>query len=593
MEGATGVADRLLWLRKNAGDAYEWADIPTLVGAAKGVLPVWNVMDHGATGLGVANDQPAIQRAIDACTAAGGGIVYLPKGTYLVGGHASLATTALSLQSHVWLMGAGANVTTVRLANGADASVVSCKEADTDLGVSDLTIDGNRTQQTLTVSGFRFHASIRGFVRRCVIKECRHYGIAFGYTEPNRDPVTDSVIEDVEIFNCGTAGAGDGIDAKKSLRNTFRNISIHDVEQRGLDVRGQDNTYVNISVRNCGATGLSFRGFGDAPESQLRTGAINCYAINCGSHGFWVDADSELTGLDRGRQSLVNCYAIGNGGRGFYLGGTNVDIRLTNCVAESNGSHGYNLNVDNVTSFRASLVNCLAIDNTLDGFISAANSHGDTVVGCVALNNDGDGFQIDGTAQVLEACSASGNGAAGFNILGASHVFTGCRTEANVGTSFFLNTADDCVVQGGAFQADAADNAIRVNNGADRNTLIGNTLRGAGLGVVIVATAVGTKVLDNNLNGISGTKVSNAGSGTIFRNNTGYVSENKGVTSVADGGTIAHGLATTPTKYGATASVAGEFVSITAVGATTLTVAIKKHDNTAGTTQNVAWWAEL
>jgi hypothetical protein len=44
---------------------------------------------------------------------------------------------------------------------------------------------------------------------------------------------------------------------------------------------------------------------------------------------------------------------------------------------------------------------------------------------------------------------------------------------------------------------------------------------------------------------------------------------------VADGGTITHGLAATPTSVICTPSTAGEFVSVTAKTATTFTVAIK------------------
>lgn len=63
--------------------------------------------------------------------------------------------------------------------------------------------------------------------------------------------------------------------------------------------------------------------------------------------------------------------------------------------------------------------------------------------------------------------------------------------------------------------------------------------------------------------------------------------------SKADGGTITHGCGTTPISVVCTASVAGEIISVTALGATTFTVAIKKHDGTAGTTQTVYWIAWL
>ncbi len=46
---------------------------------------VFNVRDFGAVGDGMAKDTAAVQKAIDAANAAGGGEVLLPKGTYLCG----------------------------------------------------------------------------------------------------------------------------------------------------------------------------------------------------------------------------------------------------------------------------------------------------------------------------------------------------------------------------------------------------------------------------------------------------------------------------------------------------------------------------
>jgi polygalacturonase len=54
---------------------------------------IYNVRDHGARGDKKGNDGPAIQAAIDACFAAGGGRVYVPAGDYLCGG--------LRMKSHV------------------------------------------------------------------------------------------------------------------------------------------------------------------------------------------------------------------------------------------------------------------------------------------------------------------------------------------------------------------------------------------------------------------------------------------------------------------------------------------------------------
>lgn len=80
------------------------------------------------------------------------------------------------------------------------------------------------------------------------------------------------------------------------------------------------------------------------------------------------------------------------------------------------------------------------------------------------------------------------------------------------------------------------------------------------------------------------------------RGNAGWKTENGGAAAgVADGGTIAHGLIATPTYVQAVGSVAGEFVQVTAIGAANFTVAIKKHDGTAGTAQTIYWraWYQL
>lgn len=56
---------------------------------------VFNPLHYGAVGDGVAKDTRAVQSAIDACAAAGGGMVYLPPGQFLTG--------ALQLRSRVTL----------------------------------------------------------------------------------------------------------------------------------------------------------------------------------------------------------------------------------------------------------------------------------------------------------------------------------------------------------------------------------------------------------------------------------------------------------------------------------------------------------
>ena len=92
--------DRRTWLRNSALWA---AAIPALPATAavsqdagvgnKTTTAFFDVKQYGATGVKADNAGPAIQKAIEACSAAGGGIVYLPPGEYTSG--------TLSLRSHV------------------------------------------------------------------------------------------------------------------------------------------------------------------------------------------------------------------------------------------------------------------------------------------------------------------------------------------------------------------------------------------------------------------------------------------------------------------------------------------------------------
>ncbi|MCJ7588942.1 MAG: glycosyl hydrolase family 28 protein [Candidatus Aminicenantes bacterium] len=68
-----------------------------------GPLAVFSIRRYGASGVKTDNARPAIQKAVDACAAAGGGMVYVPPGEY--------ATGTIRLRSHVrFFIEAGATI---------------------------------------------------------------------------------------------------------------------------------------------------------------------------------------------------------------------------------------------------------------------------------------------------------------------------------------------------------------------------------------------------------------------------------------------------------------------------------------------------
>ena len=64
-----------------------------------------NIRDFGAKGDGVTNDTGALQKALDACGASGGGTVIVPEGVYLTGSIILRANTTLQLAARANLLG--------------------------------------------------------------------------------------------------------------------------------------------------------------------------------------------------------------------------------------------------------------------------------------------------------------------------------------------------------------------------------------------------------------------------------------------------------------------------------------------------------
>ncbi len=112
---------------------------------------VYNVKDYGAVGNGTTNDTAAIQAAMDAALAAGGGTVYFPAGTYRL-------TTTLTLKSHIKYQGVSRNDSKLV----GDVGVFTWTTNQTNIEWSDLWLVGG-TDHVLTGTGY----ISRSVIRRC------------------------------------------------------------------------------------------------------------------------------------------------------------------------------------------------------------------------------------------------------------------------------------------------------------------------------------------------------------------------------------------------------------------------------------------
>lgn len=81
---------------------------------------LFNVKAYGATGNGSTDDTSALKTAISAAQSAGGGVVYLPQGKYLLSGNLSITGNGVNL------VGAGQAATTLLIAGGySNGDVIS------------------------------------------------------------------------------------------------------------------------------------------------------------------------------------------------------------------------------------------------------------------------------------------------------------------------------------------------------------------------------------------------------------------------------------------------------------------------------------
>ena len=107
---------------------------------------IFNVLDFGAAGDGVTDDATAINNAISAATAAGGGVVLFPAGTYAVG-------STITLRDNVTLSGVFAGSTITWIGTTGDMLASSSGSILLRAGIENLRIDSGSADRLLVTYG--------------------------------------------------------------------------------------------------------------------------------------------------------------------------------------------------------------------------------------------------------------------------------------------------------------------------------------------------------------------------------------------------------------------------------------------------------
>jgi hypothetical protein len=339
---------------------------------------VYNVKHptYGALGDGINDDTAEIQAAIDACSAAGGGVVFLPEGIYQI----SFATRAntfragLILYSDVTLAGAGRECTQLRLMtnqiSGSNKNYIvmnanpnASSNFDHNMHVTGLTINGNAANQAGTIA-----CNGIGFLRAQHVT-CSWVDV---YDQKGTDTSSN------ESF---------GFDVLRGSHARFLYCRAYVVSTVNCSSGFSANYSTDISYVGCDSyshTTVDGGGIGFAMYNTVGVNYTDCRAWSNESTGFnselsdcvYVNCQSGITTSDlvngSGGPYSIN-QDLGNGGNGFT---TNGDI-------ESISHSG--------PRCRGVYIGCRSSNNNVGfsiklgrGFTAAAGTTGSTIVSSAA-----------------------------------------------------------------------------------------------------------------------------------------------------------------------------------------------------------------
>lgn len=305
---------------------------PTVaVAAPTGNFTVYNAKtDFGATGNGTTDDTVAIQNALNAAQAGGGGIVLLPPGVYLI-------SSALLVPSGVQLWGHGMSATTIKQASnrGNDSYMILNKTyqpfgGDERIVLYNFTLDGNGANQPGAQR--QFGISLR-FVRDCLVERVRVRDVIGTAGGDNGESMAFDTVNstDVQFAFCEAVRLSGSMSTGFSA-NSSTNISWHSCLSRGMD-KGMGFTHWRCrSLRyvDCITYGISgARGFNSEVSDYVTY--VNCQA------GLQTSPDA---GYPYGANSTLPCPV------GFYCtnyntaGNPGSHISYIGCTAVYNSPYG-------------------------------------------------------------------------------------------------------------------------------------------------------------------------------------------------------------------------------------------------------------
>jgi len=338
----------------------------------------------GADATGATDSSAAIQAALNAANAAGGGSVYLPPGTYLI-------NTNLTVYSNTTFYGAGRaskllttdSVSRVHIGIAANASNVVIRDLAC-VGPGDQSVPTNSQEPNaiLLSSGTQ-----QVTVRNCFVKDIAGFGIGVSAG------CTDTLIEGNHLEGTGNSGLADGhaIVTESPTRLIIHNNTIRNCRYRGIEVYSgtaagvTDVTVSGNTIYNCVgglAVFASSSGVGFVRDISIVGNVIDTITSAVVGIGIWVAANADHVTVSA--NAIYNCTIDG-----IQVTPQVANTTIKKCAVIGNTvrhSGRYGITTDGATYGHMTIGNNIVDDSYSNGiYLNAANFV--TVQGNVCTDN--------------------------------------------------------------------------------------------------------------------------------------------------------------------------------------------------------------
>ncbi|MEF3313598.1 glycosyl hydrolase family 28-related protein [Paenibacillus sp. GYB004] len=394
-------------------------------------MRIYSVQDYGAIGDGVADDTAAVQAAIDAAGEAGGGVVFLPPGTYSVSRTSPARNYNYSLlikESNVTIEGSGMGVSILKMADGQNGTILRTvinnssidgplAKALSNIRIANLTIDGNWNNVTW--------AGPTGMESSGIYDQ---NGLTLSTT-------SNSKVENVHVKHIGQDGISGGSNRNLTIVNS---IVEHTGKNNIAMFQSTGVKIVNNTLRNAN----------DSPDGGVSKPYYNTSTAKYSSIAFAYSPVVTFTGTTRNFSLAVGNKIETSTGRGI-----SADYQANNLLIESNiieSTSGRNLiglqMPNNVSPLPSSY---LIANNILSS--NAPSPGGTRTISAVNLQNllvTGNVIQGGGLGIVLDHVA---NSTIEGNIIGgignASAAFAGINIRASEGITVNSNDLQNSTVK--------------------------------------------------------------------------------------------------------------------------------------------------